>query len=487
MTNFVTPSTSFNVLWLDPINNVRRPTVYEDLTDDNATELVETDSQTAEEVVAGNDETRNMFQSHEFDQEQQAYFHRLKHVLLKRFGASVNLDEVEMMQKSGRNLMALREVKQMSYADLFEAAKKNKRIDRKEFVLARGLYVIDLYDRAKLPIANVADEAGCSQSTVRQIMKCRQDYEVDGPLYHQCLEAGSKTNYLLHLIKHELKFKPEVSRSTKAISRAIGQHTSMRVTPYLVRRLLKNKLGMRYRKLQPQQQYINYPANVEARYEFAAEIIKDLEAGKIILSADECGFKERGKNLHGWTSKDDYAHMHARHEKFKNVTMVACVSSDGRQWYHFIRGPHDSIGFTLFLERLAEDLETRDAGWRARYVLYVDSARIHQAAMASDRVQRLHWPIKLAGKAAFAAIPVENYFWLLRKHYERDDDINQNLTFRLFGFRRARMNKSEKIIQKVHHAARKINSQEIMGFYIRRLPYISKFIARHPYGRPSFY
>ena len=33
------------------------------------------------------------------------------------------------------------------------------------------------------PIVGSLNQVGCCQSTVRQVLKCRQDYEVDGPLY----------------------------------------------------------------------------------------------------------------------------------------------------------------------------------------------------------------------------------------------------------------------------------------------------------------
>ena len=103
--------------------------------------------------------------------------------------------------------------------------------------------------------------------------------------------------------------------------------------------------------------------------------------------------------------------------------MVACVSSDGRLWYHWVTGSHDHEGFALFLERIAENLDENDSGWRDRYVMYVDHARIHEKALSSDRVKLLRFPCKFAGKAGFAAVPCENLFWLIRRFEEEARDI----------------------------------------------------------------
>ena len=89
----------------------------------------------------------------------------------------------------------------IAFADLHQLAKLSKKIDKKEYRLARGLYIVHLHVTAKLPVKNVAEEVGCSPATVRNVLKSQQDYKIDGPLYHQCMETGSKVGFLLHLIR----------------------------------------------------------------------------------------------------------------------------------------------------------------------------------------------------------------------------------------------------------------------------------------------
>lgn len=391
---------------LQPLNAIPHPLINAVVEADDTYEQHDTAENVSRDDQPSQNDNSDFVSEEGVDAETKALLLRLKRVLWRRFRIDAEIEGLTSAQDG------IRKIKQMNFRELFLMAKADKRIDRNEFKLARGLYVLHLHENAKLPAANISEAVDCCVATVKSIIKRADDYDIEGPLFHQCRERGSRTRYLEHMIKHEIKYQPKVSRSAAAIAEVVNQRARFPVTPQLVRRILKRKLNMRYRKVQPQQSYVNKRQNIESRHNFAVELLEDLEKGLSIINIDESSYNSRGKNRHQWTFADPYAQMHTAYDRFENITLVVAISQHGQSWYHFVQGSHDAIGFALFIERLVADLDVREPGWRSRYVILLDNSSVHQKALQMERVLRLSAPLKFTGKASFYCMPVENYFWL---------------------------------------------------------------------------
>ena len=63
------------------------------------------------------------------------------------------------------------------------------------------MLIIHLNDTGNLPLKNIAKECNCSESTIRRVLKTKEDYSRDGPLLWQCNETEQRMRFATHPCK----------------------------------------------------------------------------------------------------------------------------------------------------------------------------------------------------------------------------------------------------------------------------------------------
>ena len=84
----------------------------------------------------------------------------------------------------------------------------------------------------------------------------------------------------------DINAKSELIRSIPSLAKHLKEKHNIEKKPWELASILKDDLGMRYRKIKPLSMNTNSERNLVLRQQFALELIRLLTAGKRIINVD---------------------------------------------------------------------------------------------------------------------------------------------------------------------------------------------------------
>jgi hypothetical protein len=145
-------------------------------------------------------------------------------------------------------------------------------------------------------------------------------------------------------IEAENKFKRCTVKSIKQIVKRKGYVTS-RTQIY---KLLRHRLGGKWRRSKNQNQYVNSYANIIKRETFAKILIQLVEQKKKILNFDECSINETYGQKYSWFLPNSQCNL-SHSKRIDKLSVQAVVGMDGMLFYQFVLGSGNELTFSDFI------------------------------------------------------------------------------------------------------------------------------------------
>ena len=95
--------------------------------------------------------------------------------------------------------------------------------------------------------------------------------------------------------------------------------------------------------------------------------------------------------------------------------MVAAVDTEGCLWYSLSQGTGNALTFALYLEHLAQQMNSEIVDWASDTVFLLDNAAIHSAPVVKDTMARLGMKVAFTAPYSYSSSPCELVFAALKR------------------------------------------------------------------------
>ena len=204
--------------------------------------------------------------------------------------------------------------------------------------------------------------------------------------------------------------------SAASVVKHLKDENNMESKPREVRKVMRDELGMRYRKVKAVLLHSNSEKNLILRQQFATEMIAIFQEKKIILNLDET-----------WLGMSDFRRMKWRVKGSNNsisklqlaprISMMLGLDTLGHVYLSLYQSNSNSKMIELFLNSLVNKLDKERVTWRKDTVLLWDNAPYHTSPATLKTLKELQIPILFTGPHSYDASPCELWF----AHFKRTD------------------------------------------------------------------
>ena len=182
----------------------------------------------------------------------------------------------------------------------------------------------------------------------------------------------------------------------------------------MVRNVLREELGMRYRKIKDVAVFSNGEKNLILRQRWALEFLSLSKHKKVFLNIDETwlgmsDFRRRKWMIPGTTNSVPKLPIAPR------ITMIVGIDTLGNVYYSLAQANSNSSMMELFFRELAAKLDGERPGWRSSMIILVDGAPYHQSDDFLLVAAKLKLPYMILGPHSYDAAPCELFFAHLKK------------------------------------------------------------------------
>ena len=216
----------------------------------------------------------------------------------------------------------------------------------------------------------------------------------------------------------ELNRQDQVISSIPSLSKYLKEEFEMEKKPWELARILKEDLGMQYRRIKPLSTNTNSERNLVLRQRFAMELIKLMQEGKRILNVDQTwlgmsDFRTMKWRAHGTTNSIPKTQMQPR------ITMFIGLDTLGQTYLSLIQSNSNQKVMEIFLRQLVLKLDKEDPKWRENTVVLHDNAPYAACEGTLELMEGLKIPMIFTGPHSYDAAPVELFFAAFKA-----DDVN---------------------------------------------------------------
>ena len=176
-----------------------------------------------------------------------------------------------------------------------------------------------------------------------------------------------------------------------------------------VQRLLKEELGLRYRRLQKVPRNANTARCLVLRQRYALKMLELLAAGRRIINVDESWLSESNFSRQAWC-KNASASSISISPVSPRLAVLAALDTDGQVWFALTHATTDSSVMRAFLGHLCQQLEAEDASTKETAVILLDGAVYHTGAETRETLRRLGIPTCYTGPYSYSSSPIELLF-----------------------------------------------------------------------------
>ena len=196
----------------------------------------------------------------------------------------------------------------------------------------------------------------------------------------------------------------------------MSQGTDIKTTAGEVRDVMREELGMRYRKIKTVSLHSNSEKNLVLRQRWSLEFLAQARKKRVFINVDET-----------WLGMSDFRRMKwqvpgttnsvAKLEIAPRITMILALDTKGRIYVALAQANSNSSMMELFFRSLASRLDSERPNWRRDTVIIVDGAKYHQSVDFFKVAAGLRLPYMVLGPHSYDAAPCELVF----AHFKRVD------------------------------------------------------------------
>jgi len=115
---------------------------------------------------------------------------------------------------------------------------------------------------------------------------------------------------------------------------------------------MKKNMKLKWRKIDHQGEYVNKRQNIEARYNFAVELLEVLASRKTIINFDESIIGGICIKSFTWEKRGSIPGIVIKRAT-AGISLLLAISSDGLRYFQFMKGINNQDSVQLFFIDLA--------------------------------------------------------------------------------------------------------------------------------------
>ena len=196
----------------------------------------------------------------------------------------------------------------------------------------------------------------------------------------------------------------------------LKQDHNLVITPWSLRGILQNELGMRYCPIKGTSWQGNSSKNLILRQHFAEAFLKVDLSKKTIVNIDET-----------WLGMSDFRRMKWRPRGKPNsvpkkrvqprISMITGLDTNGSVFVSLSDSNTNSPVMQLFFSHFIRMMDKKRKDWRRDTVILLDGAPYHTSLVMMEYYEEQQLPLLFTGPHSYAASPIELFF----AHFKRSD------------------------------------------------------------------
>ena len=193
------------------------------------------------------------------------------------------------------------------------------------------------------------------------------------------------------------------------IYQKVNEKIEGKVTKRQISFILKNKLGLTYRKLGRIEVHANSAMNLILRAKCGKTVLDKLSQGKRFINIDESWINVKDFRRKCWRKRytSNTVGTSAVHPR---ITFMVAIDTDGSVFFAVSSVNTDTNSKRLLLHELCNALDKDRPDWRETSVCIMDNAPYNKSAETMEYIQKLKMPMIFLGKYSYSASPCEFFF-----------------------------------------------------------------------------
>jgi hypothetical protein len=197
--------------------------------------------------------------------------------------------------------------------------------------------------------------------------------------------------------------------SAAFVQKELLKDKELLATEQEITKVMREDLGMRYKKLVPISIHGNSAKNLVLRQQFATHMIRLLQEGKRVLNLDESwvgmgDFRRRKWRALGTTNSVAQLPIVPR------ISMIMALDSHGEVYLSLLQANSNGSVMDIFFRQLVLQLDRERPQWRQDTVILMDNAKYHWSKSTTKMLKSLAVPVLYTGPHSYAASPCELWF-----------------------------------------------------------------------------
>ena len=214
-------------------------------------------------------------------------------------------------------------------------------------------------------------------------------------------------------IKHLLD-SPKHSYNVPEICANIKDNYDHQVTPSIIRRFIKNKLGYTYKRNHFKTPNVFKPEEAVARYKIAKQLISYLHEGKNIICLDETGIKLGISREYSYAPKGQHP-FRSRIMSPSTRHLLMAITSKKVFAYTIRKKGHNEHSFIAFIIDIVHKVIKLGPEYVNKTVLFMDNAPFHKSDLAMRLLKMLPIQVCFNVRAMCDYNPIETLFGIMKR------------------------------------------------------------------------
>ena len=181
-----------------------------------------------------------------------------------------------------------------------------------------------------------------------------------------------------------------------------------------LRKIMRNDLGLRFKKIKQLAPQTNKLKNVVCRQRYALTMLCALDGGMRVINVDESWLNSMAFKRHAWMKKGK-GNARTVKELSTRVSFIAAIDNRGASYVSLGTANTDSGVMISFFFELAKTLDAEDPNWRANTVILLDNASYHRTQETRAAIKKLGIKTIYSGPYSYVSAPIEKFFGLLKR------------------------------------------------------------------------
>jgi hypothetical protein len=197
--------------------------------------------------------------------------------------------------------------------------------------------------------------------------------------------------------------------SAEHVRRALQEDLGLEATVQEIRTVMREDLGMKYRKVVPTSIHGNSVKNLVLRQQFAINLTRLLQDGKVILNMDESWLGMSDFRRRKWQAPNTTNSV-AQLQTADRISVIMALDTTGEVYLSLLQSNSNGNVMDIYFRQLVLQLDRARPRWRENTVILMDNARYHWSKTTTKTLKALGVPVMYTGPHSYAASPCELWF-----------------------------------------------------------------------------